>query len=284
MQGWSQTAAPRNFTRHAITHGSMKNCQRLLFALIAVLLLGLCLLMNRERMRTTAMARLEKAGWEPYFAPPTTHIPWQRRLWSWLHQEPPPDIFDLYEQSPDYTREVVGVSAGGDRDSKMKFEAADSLKQLPGIQGVFVPNCQRLSADFFATLSALPNLRRLNLDGTNVTDDMLRSFAGAPMIESITFVVTTDLHGASLDRFTSLKELVVHDSHFDDTGVRALIHLSHLSTLDLCFTHITPEALTYLTDMKSLRKLHLPEKQFKDHPKLEQFRASRPDVEVTLGQ
>jgi hypothetical protein len=258
----------------------MQSLLRFLAAAAAVLLIWTCVLLNQERLRTDAMYSLERAGWDLYFAKHTTHISWQRKLWSWLHKVPPPDIFDQFEQSPDYTLEVEGVSAGG--GSKEKFAVAVCLRHIPSIQGVFVANCEQLSADFFATLSALPHINRLNLDGTNVTDDMLRSYAGAPRIEFISAVVTAGLHGSSFDRFTSLKELVVHDCHFDDTGVRAVLQLPHLSRLELEETDITPEALPLLTGMKSLRELGLTEDLFKDHPKLAQFRISRPDVEVSL--
>ena len=257
-------------TQIPLFHYSMKTLLRCLAIALATAFLAIVWLLNQERLRTDAIARLEKGGWDIYFKSGPARPPLQRRLWAWLNPILPPK----------YLQEVEGLSAGGGTQAQMQM--ADSFRHIPGIQGVFVANSQYISTDFLARLSALRSLRRLNFDGTNVTDEMLASFAAAPQIESITLVVTESLHGSGLRRFTGLKELVVHDSHFDDSGIPAVAHLQHLTSLDLEITDITPEVLLRLTDMPALKTLGLTKKVFKDHPRLAEFQARRPNVAVTL--
>lgn len=252
----------------------MKRALYCFYVVILALSIWLIASLNQERLRLNAMSRLAHGGWDLYFEPfPSSpaSIPWERKVWSWLLQ-------DLLH--PDYIKEVVGIAGGG--GTKEQMQLVDCVRHIPSIYGVYVPNCQHLSAEFFAELSTLPHLKRLNLDGTNVNDDMLRSFSGASNLDSLTLVVTSDLHGDSLKNFKSLKELSINDSGIDDTGARAIAQNCPLSDVSLEETNVTPEALNYLTDMKSLRILGLSKRVFENSPQLNQFRQRRPDVKVVL--
>ncbi len=180
---------------------------------------------------------------------------------------------------PDYLKEVEGIALGGATEQQTLL--VDCIKHIPSIQGVYVPNNLHLSANFFASLATLPNLKRLNLDGSNVDDDMLSSFSAASRIESITMYIAVNVHGKSLERYKSLRELVASESGIDDKGISIIALNCPISRMDVDGTNISREALKHLEGMKSLQILSLPDRVFDDNPELAQFRQKRPDVHIS---
>jgi hypothetical protein len=248
----------------------MKRVVRCLYVVILALLVWFIWSFNNERLRLNAMSRLSKGGWDLYFTRSPTSIPWARRLWIAML----PDVLP-----PDYIKDVEGIAVGGANEEQTRL--VDCIKHISTIRGVYVPNNLHLSADFFASLSSLPNLRRLNLDGSNVDDDMLSSFSGAPMIESITMYYAVNVHGESLERYKSLKELIGSESGIDDKGLHIIARHCPLFRMDLDGTNISKEALKHLEGMMSLHLLTLPKRAFDSGPELDHFRQKRPEVKVS---
>lgn len=87
----------------------------------------------------------------------------------------------------------------------------------------------------FAALSRLPNLERLDLSSTNVTDDDL-------------------VHIAKLD----LKLLRLQDTRITDEGIRILADMKHLEDVDLGLTRVTEDVVPILAKWQVKKKLLVP--------------------------
>ena len=94
-----------------------------------------------------------------------------------------------------------------------------------------------VKAEDFANLAALPQLKKLHLgENDGVTDEAL----------------------AHVGKLTGLKELVLWDAPLTDAGLKHLVALKELTTLDLAFaTKVTDAGLGPITQLAKLESLNL---------------------------
>lgn len=108
-------------------------------------------------------------------------------------------------------------------------------------------------------LKALPELKRLHLERSNVSDATLPHIAGLNNLEAIFLDQTavTDTGMMHLEQAHSLHELSLAQCKVGDAGMAALSQLSELKLLNLSQTEVTDAGLKNLEPLKKIETLYL---------------------------
>lgn len=162
-----------------------------------------------------------------------------------------------------------------DKAVEILLEMADSLQELT------IMRCIALSNEGVKKMTALKNVRRLNLRGNSLGDSGMAGLAGMRDLELVCLSETyvkddgmkhlegmdkiktldlwhTKVGDAGLDvigKLTSLTSLSLMTTRVTDAGVKKLTGLTNLTHLNLNETSITNESVETLSQMKSLKTL-----------------------------
>ena len=112
--------------------------------------------------------------------------------------------------------------------------------------------CREAAADDLKHLSALTNLRQLDLYSTKIKecDKALRYLAPLKRLSYLTLHGTgiTDEGLKQLAPLNALVFLDVSESHVSDAGLKHLASLKRLAAIDLSFTQVSDKGLSELKD------------------------------------
>jgi len=129
-----------------------------------------------------------------------------------------------------------------------------------------------------------PNNQLLQLSGQGdqqISDEDLSRLAALPDLERL-FLNFTDISDAALvfvARANKLTDLRLAQTHISDAGLAYLAHLENLQSLDLFGTNITDAGIEHLAALPNLKRIDLRGTQVTDAGE-EALRRSLPDVEI----
>jgi hypothetical protein len=109
------------------------------------------------------------------------------------------------------------------------------------------------------SLARLPALKKLNLSGSNVTDDDLQALKGLTGLQ-VLYVGTTEIGDAGvahLAGLTGLEELSLGDTKITDAALAHLAGMKKLKALYLGSTAVTDAGLKHLHGLSGLKELYL---------------------------
>jgi Leucine-rich repeat (LRR) protein len=109
-------------------------------------------------------------------------------------------------------------------------------------------------------LAKLKSLKRLRIDYTHVGDNELAYLSDLPSLEILNLggTPTSDAGMVHVGKITSLKNLVLSRS-IGDEGLKHLVNLTQMESLDLYYTQVSDEGLVHLKKMKKLKWLDMNE-------------------------
>lgn len=109
------------------------------------------------------------------------------------------------------------------------------LKSLEKLEELNLFAAEFITDTAISYLRGHPNLRKLNLRGTDITDTSLRYIAELPALRSldVSFTLISEVGLESLDTLVQLEELVVGANEIKGVGLNALRLLASLRTLSL---------------------------------------------------
>lgn len=120
----------------------------------------------------------------------------------------------------------------------------------------------RLSPRFSRTnlpaIVALPELVRLNLNETDLTDEDVKQLASMPKLETLRFSSpsVTDASLAHLATSKTLRHLLLFDTPITDLGLAHLASLDSLESLYLTNTRVTDAGLSALLQRRPTLHVH----------------------------
>ncbi|GAA4429744.1 hypothetical protein [Bremerella cremea] len=161
------------------------------------------------------------------------------------------------------------------------------------IQVITTPNPLLVTDRDLALVTGLPELRVLDLRGTQITDAALEHLKDLPQIQElyvggsvVTDTEPTLFHARFTDhavdplvKLTTLKVLSLAKTDIGDPAVAQLPALPQLEVLFLLGTKVTDDCVESLAQMKSLRELYLQETAVTPAA-LEKLRAELPDTKI----
>ncbi len=109
------------------------------------------------------------------------------------------------------------------------------------------------------SISRLPRLEELYLDGSDVTDAGMRCISALPRLRVLALEKTpiSDAGIAECASATSLEYLSFAATHITDVGLESLSSLRHLRRLNASATDITDNGVLSIASIKSLESLEL---------------------------
>jgi len=145
----------------------------------------------------------------------------------------------------------------------VKFESLNdaalaALAKQPRIGSIQAFDGTRCTVKGLTTLQALPNLQRLVLNKSGVTDKGLAAIAGCKELRELTIPVSTITDGglAALTKLMRLEALdLSDDAKITDKGMAQIQLLVRLEKLHLSNTAITDKALLELKPLEGLLSL-----------------------------
>jgi serine/threonine protein kinase len=141
---------------------------------------------------------------------------------------------------------VVIVEIDGRR---RRVNDLDDLPVTPFVLETVGLAYNQLVADADLTRFAdVAQLRRMYLDGTNISDDALRHLPGIASLSHVALGNTkiTDAGVQSIVECKTLRQISLYGTHVTDACVPALIQLRKLEKLNLCRTQLSTEAVAQL--------------------------------------
>lgn len=161
------------------------------------------------------------------------------------------DVID-FSRYPHITKNLYFFAANyfvGDNCTITDTAIADLIKATQ-LRFLFLRNC-KIADQGLKTLTALPNLQKLDLSGTNITD------VGA----------------VHLQQFVHLEGLHLTNTKLGDAGLASIGRLPKLRVLDLNGTKVTDAGLKHLHNLSELRHLHIGRTECTDKGIIELIRA-----------
>jgi len=142
------------------------------------------------------------------------------------------------------------------------------LKNAPAIADLNLRYAELITDEGISALKTWKHLKRLDLQGTKVTDSTLRHLSALSSLEALNIgcVLVTDAGLEALTSLTNLKELTLGGNKLTDAGLQPLRQLPGLTFLDLggvqredsglwsvSFSQPGLEAILTLKDLRHLR-------------------------------
>jgi hypothetical protein len=120
-----------------------------------------------------------------------------------------------------------------------------------------------LKENELAVLEAFPQLRSLDLEGTEVTDEGLKSLGLLTQLRSLNLEGThiTDAGLEYLQGNSDLHDLVLGETEITNAGLKRVASFSQMLSLDLSGTEITDTGLLNLAALTQLRQLSIVDTQ-----------------------
>lgn len=169
----------------------------------------------------------------------------------------------------------------------VKFETAGDgtfavLKKYRSIGSIHALDGTRCTATGFATLAELPNLRRLVLNSSGVSDKELEAIAKCKALRELIIPAsaTTDAGLVHLLKMPRLESLDISENpRITDAGMKQVAQLERLEHLYLGKTSITDKGLFELKPLEGLRNLHVAGTKVTDKG-AEKFAEEMPNLRV----
>ncbi len=142
------------------------------------------------------------------------------------------------------------------------------LKNAPAITDLDLRYAELITGEGMSALKTWKHLKRLDLEGTKISDSALQHLSTLSSLESLNIacVLVTDAGLESLTALTNLKELILGGNKLTDAGLQSLRQLRGLTSLDLggaqredsgiwlvSFAQPGLDAISTLKDLKQLR-------------------------------
>lgn len=144
-------------------------------------------------------------------------------------------------------------------------ETLDKIKDPSAIKNVIAVRSEISDDTVTKIVNRLPNVRSLNLGGTQVTDRGLVSLPQANLRAlHLTNTLITDNGLKTLGTMIHLRSLSLGGTHITDQGLESLSGLRKLQYLDIAGTGVTPQVVPVLARLHSLTKVKLREKLLSD--------------------
>jgi hypothetical protein len=149
------------------------------------------------------------------------------------------------------------------RETDYHPDFAKHLRQMPQLEALDLSYTElpyfdaTRQATLLRALAPLPNLRGINLYGTNVTDADMEFLAACPRLEVIDLSDTNiGDHGlAQLAKLPHLRTLRISSRRVSDAGCRSIARIATLEELHLASSNIRTAA--GINELSKLRKLKL---------------------------
>src|SRR5215472_3764149 len=109
-------------------------------------------------------------------------------------------------------------------------------------------------------LAELPDLEKLDLSHTRITDEGLLHLKSAPKINDLNLYYSewiTDQGMAAIRGWKHLKRLNVRGTRISDATLEIVSHMSRLEALDIANTAVTDNGLDHLITLVNLKELSL---------------------------
>jgi hypothetical protein len=149
--------------------------------------------------------------------------------------------------------------------SQVNFDAASAgeflrgLPRMPRLHTFVAAFSQPDAASIEAICQRGPNLREVDLEFADVTDEMLAGLAGLTGLRVLNFGGTkiTDAGLRQIGRIRSLRWLDLSGTEISGDGLRHLAELRELETLYLNSTDVTDDAMAALLELENCRELDI---------------------------
>jgi hypothetical protein len=176
------------------------------------------------------------------------------------------------------------------RETTFHRDFRQHLRQMPGLLAIDLSNARlpyfdvTRQATLLRDLPAMPNLRGINLYGTNVTDADLAWLAKCPQLEVINLSATSisDRGLRQLAELPRLRRLAVDSSRITDAGCQTLASFPALEELELGSRNIHDAGVAELEVLPHLQLLKISAPTASDAA-WAHFRAARPGCQLRAG-
>lgn len=109
-------------------------------------------------------------------------------------------------------------------------------------------------------VSVCPNLTKLDLYGTNISNAGLAHISGLTSLTTLYLPENIDDDGlAHISGLTNLTTLYLRYANIGDAGLAHISGLTNLTTLDLHYTKVSDAGLAHISGLTNLITLDLPE-------------------------
>lgn len=155
---------------------------------------------------------------------------------------------------------------------------SNSLSKLSDLRSLNVNHTEFTDEDVRVLCDSL-DLHELSLVGTNVSDRSAAALGSQSNLRLLD-ARATFLSDAAIEEISTLRnleQLRLAQTWITDAGLRKIARLTKLKFLDLRYTQVTDEGLAALTEQKSLRTVYLTGSQVSEAG-VEQFQQARPEV------
>jgi hypothetical protein len=151
------------------------------------------------------------------------------------------------------------------RETEFHPQFARHLRQIPGLEALDLSYTNlpyfdvTRQATILRSLKPLPNLRGINLYGTNATDADMEWLGGCQRLEVID-LSDTDIgdHGlAHLAALPNVRVLRIGSDRVSDRGCRSLASMSAMEALSLASRNVKDAGVIELAKLRKLRRLQL---------------------------
>ena len=174
-------------------------------------------------------------------------------------------VFPVYQRHRAIVEIILRVDGSIDRETSgpqwlrqwgIKFDHVDKVN-LAGTN---------ITDNGLRHFNGLTNLTALYLGQTNITDDGLKHLSRLANLESLNLSGTqiSDEGLKHLSSLTNLKSLLLDGTHVSDDGLKRLSSLTNLMWLILNDTHVSDDGLQHLTGLTRLETLYLGETNITD--------------------
>ncbi len=154
---------------------------------------------------------------------------------------------------------LTGLRALAADDAQITNAGLEQLCVLSGLQQLSLAGADRFDGAGMAKLSALKELERLVLRGTNVTDDSMRHVGRLSKLSFLDLTRTkiSDAGLAHIAQLDRLRDLVLSHAGISGPGLAHLRALDALERVDLTGNAISAEGVKCLGECKHLRAVQL---------------------------
>jgi len=151
------------------------------------------------------------------------------------------------------------TSLGSEALSTIPLHRYDIFSQLSHLELIATSKAPMMDDRLLAALQKTTSLKRLHLDGSQITNEGLKHLAGLNNLSLLDIAHTTisDEGLKTIGQLESLETLNLAGTEISDQGLAHLTSLTELSFLDLSDTNITDQGLAHVRRLSQLNHLRL---------------------------
>lgn len=136
------------------------------------------------------------------------------------------------------------------------------VRQFPHLESLNLARVRQITDRSARAVSRLRQLRKLDVDWSEITDAGVGSLAGLPHLEDLALPSTiTDRGLALVGRMSQMRRLRAAGAVDSDQGLASLAGLEKLELLDISHARITDAGLAHLAPLTRMRVLDLSESE-----------------------